>query len=137
MEENLVDRLVAAGNFTSWVVLYPVGFAILYFLWKRCRLRFWNDSLDIVMAGAMIEAFSWAAHRQYWFIWRSLRQNGYDEHAKAFVDYGYLTLIPIFFAMIGAVMVLSPITSKYLEKTWFLYSVCFVMLVYSTYFFMS
>lgn len=126
----MTDQLIAAANLTSVLVLAIVGVILARYLWSRCRLKFWNDIFDITMAGAMIEAFSWAGHRGYWWVWRSYRANGDMESAKWLVDNGYFTLI--FFAgiWVGAVMLIAPIMHYYFGRWWFCLSFAVVLATY-------
>ncbi len=126
----MTDKLIAAANQTSWILLYLVAIILARYLWQRCKFRFWNDIFDITLAGAMIEAFSWAMHRQYWWIWRSLRAHGEHDAAAALVNHGYITLIPFIGIWIGAIMLVAPVTHYYFGRFWFPYSASFVCLLF-------
>ncbi len=126
----MTDKLIAGANLISWMLLSIVAVILARYLWKRCRLRFWDDIFDTTMAGAMIEAISWASHRGYWWLWRTYRANGDMESAAWFVNHGYITLISFIGIWIGAIMLIAPIMSYYFGRWWFCYSFAAVISAY-------
>ena len=119
------DRMIAADNL---LMVFASSTIMLVFLTAlHAKTKFiWRDftDIDLAMLGVAIEALGWVTHRSYWFFWRLARDRGWWETAEGMED-GFLlifTAAGFIFMMIGAILVLNPISRRYLGRHWFFIS---------------
>lgn len=124
------DILVASSNWATWILLYGVGWVLVWFIRERWKNGYRSDYVTIALAGASLDAFGWAMHRQYWWLWRLFRDNG-SEYANFFVDHGWITLIFSIVIWLGATLMMSPVLSRLFgDRGWFSISVLSIIVIY-------
>ena len=129
-EMNLsTDRMIAADNLLMVFASTTIMLVVLSAL--RAKTKFiWKDftDIDLAMLGIAVEAAGWVTHRSYWFFWRMARDRGWWEIAERMED-GFLlifTALGFVLMMVGALLVLNPISRRYLGRHWFFMS-CLIL----------
>ena len=127
------QRTYAAENFASSVFAFGVAAISTYWLWKRCRLRFWvgapQDPLHLgvanfAIAGNAVFCLGFGVNRQFWLAYRMLRSgdgaSADQSQAALFLQYGMqgISALTIGVMVVGMMIFITPWARHQMPLTW-------------------
>lgn len=112
---NQTDQLLAASNFTAFIILSALGIIILSTI-RKLKLTGKTD-LFWILLGVMLEAFGWSLHRLYYGVLNTYKLYE-DMQAYNFIhDHRYISLIPMLLVYAGLILILSTVVSVATHST--------------------
>ena len=106
---NQTDQLLAASNFTVFIVLAIFSITIFVTIMKL-KVSGKTDLL-LILTGTMLEAIGWGLHRLYYGVVNAYRVAEDLQIYNFLYEHRYISLFPMLLVYIGLILILSTIIS--------------------------